>query len=207
MEKQEKIGYNLEPIKNDISNFIKLYSKQKILISSQTEYIQAGDLIKVVKNKINKIEEQRKTWTKPLDESKKRIMEDVKNAINPLKEFENNVKITMTDWYMKEKIRKDKEQAILEAKAKEQAIKEQKKNGAKIPIMSAVPIVNNIQTQRGDMSVTTMKKVWTFKVVDETKIPREYLSINEVEIRSSIRGGIRKIKGLEICQEDQLSIR
>jgi len=207
MEKQEETGYNLEPIKQDINNFIGLYSKQQIKISSQDEYIKAGDLIKIVKNKINKIEEQRKSWTKPLDESKKRIMENVRDVIDPLKDFESSVKQVMTDWYMKEKARKDKEQAKLEERAKAKAIKEQKECGADIPIMPAIPVVNDIKTQRGDMSVTTMKKVWKFKVIDETKVPREYLSLDEVEIRRAIREGKREIKGLEIYQEDQLNIR
>jgi len=189
---------DLEPIKKDIENFI--YSNQEVSITSNDEYLKAGDMLKWVKNKIDKVEEQRKNWTKPLDEAKKRIMEDVKKVIQPLENFSELVRLKMTEFYCEEKKRKDKEQAEIDANA----LKDLKEKGQS---EVEVAVVNDLKTQKGEMSTTTMKKVWKFEIIDETKIPREYLEVDEVKIRSAVKGGIREIEGIKIYQDEQLSIR
>lgn len=50
-------------------------------------------------------------------------------------------------------------------------------------------------------------KRWVFEVIDVAVIPREYLMINEVEVRAAIKAGIRSIPGLFITQEESLTIR
>jgi hypothetical protein len=59
-----------------------------------------------------------------------------------------------------------------------------------------------IRTEGGAKSTTA--KVWTFKVMNEAEIPREYLVLDEKKVRDAIRVGTRNIAGLEIYQADQL---
>ena len=50
-------------------------------------------------------------------------------------------------------------------------------------------------------SATNIRKTWSFTVMDEKKIPRIYLKLDEQAIRASIRDGVRDIPGLEIFEE------
>lgn len=52
-----------------------------------------------------------------------------------------------------------------------------------------------------------LTKRWTFKVVDETLIPRAYLMIDDKKVKDEIAGGARSIPGLEIFQSDSITLR
>jgi hypothetical protein len=58
-----------------------------------------------------------------------------------------------------------------------------------------------------DGSVGIRNKPWTYRVVDESQVPREYLAIDSAKVREAIRGGVREISGLEIYQEEGLAVR
>jgi hypothetical protein len=49
--------------------------------------------------------------------------------------------------------------------------------------------------------------VWKFDILDEQKIPRQYLLIDEVGIRAAIRSGVREIEGLKIYEDFEISVR
>lgn len=50
-------------------------------------------------------------------------------------------------------------------------------------------------------------KVWQAEVVDETKVPRQYLAVNMKAINQAVRDGERSIPGVKIEQVDRLSVR
>ena len=53
---------------------------------------------------------------------------------------------------------------------------------------------------------TVTAKRWTFEVVDESKIPREYLIVDGTAVRKAIRNGVREIDGLDIFQVEGLRV-
>lgn len=181
-------------IKEDNDNF--LYENQEITIETQDQYTAAGDKIKEVNTRIRKLEEKRKQYTDPLDDLKKQIMSDFKQMTDPLEEFVDMVKSKMLEFYKAEQKRKDEEQKRIEAEALEKAKQEDVSE-------VIVPVVNHqLKTQRGYKSTITVKKVWKWRVVDETKVPREYLCLDEKKINLAVRNEVRKIDGLEIYQEE-----
>lgn len=50
-------------------------------------------------------------------------------------------------------------------------------------------------------------KKWTYKVTDVTAVPKEYLMIDEKKVKAAIAACTRFIGGLEIYQEESLSLR
>jgi hypothetical protein len=50
-------------------------------------------------------------------------------------------------------------------------------------------------------------KHWTFKIIDASLVPREYLTISETTVRNAIKAGLRSIPGIEIFEEDRTSFR
>jgi len=76
--------------------------------------------------------------------------------------------------------------------------------GAKVAQAEAVLPSKTVRTDAGS---STVKKVWTFHLVNLDAVPTEYLVLDEAKVRDAIRAGVRAIPGLEILQEEQLAVR
>lgn len=94
---------------------------------------------------------------------------------------------------------------ILELSNKLQAVvRRMKKLGVDDPEGLAGPKV----TVRGALGSTgTLADAWTFKVIDLSQVPREYLCIDTQAVNRAIKDGIREINGLEIYNERVLKTR
>lgn len=172
---------------------------REVVISNQDEYTHAGDVMKLCKNKIKEIEDERKLYTQPLDESKKRIMAKAKSITEPLEQYIEKISKAMGDWFLVEEKRRREEQKKLE----EQAIKEAGDNPDVI-----VPIVESVKTTHGNVSTTTGIKYNDFTIIQEELIPREYLMVNESAIKEAInKGGIKEIPGVKIEEKVRFTNR
>ena len=54
---------------------------------------------------------------------------------------------------------------------------------------------------------SVVRKVWTFRLTDLSKVPLQYIQLNETAVRNAIKAGERNIAGLEIFQECQVAIK
>lgn len=54
---------------------------------------------------------------------------------------------------------------------------------------------------------SVVRKVWAFRLTDLSKVPLQYLQLNETAVRNAIKSGERNIAGLEIFQECQVAIK
>lgn len=54
---------------------------------------------------------------------------------------------------------------------------------------------------------STVRKVLTFRINDLSKVPVEFIQLNEIAVRNAIRAGAREIAGLDIYQECQVAIK
>lgn len=50
-------------------------------------------------------------------------------------------------------------------------------------------------------------KRWAFKIIDASLVSRDYLQIDETKVKAAIAAGTRTIQGLEIYQEEGITIR
>ncbi len=50
-------------------------------------------------------------------------------------------------------------------------------------------------------------RTWTFEILNQIDIPREYLIVDETAIRAAIKAGTRSIPGVKIFQKESLAIR
>ena len=54
---------------------------------------------------------------------------------------------------------------------------------------------------------SVVRKVWAFRLTDLSKVPLQYIQLNETAVRNAIKAGERNIAGLEIFQECQVAIK
>jgi len=197
---------------------------QKYTITDIEIYNTAADHLKTIKGKTKEIDDARKSMTKPLDESKKKIMDFFRKPLEQLKLAEGKIKGAMLDFKREQERKRQEEEARLRALAEKEAEKERKKlekkaekaeakgdtekaeelREQKEEVFAPTPIV---ESKVNKVSGISTKKVWKYRIVDETKIPHEYMMPNEKKIGQFARmaQGTQQVPGIEFYAEETLA--
>ena len=175
----------------------------------------ASDFLKQIKDTEKKIEAKRLEFTAPLNKSLKAINATFKHPKEQLAEAKKIVanKILLWRSIEAEKIRKAEEEArkveaekvrkIQEALKAEVDAKKKQAMIEEIIKVEAKPIIEKQETTIGN---TQARKIWSFEVIDFSKVPDKYKEIDKTEVNVSIRAGEREVNGLRIYQKEILSI-
>ena len=204
METQDK---KLEEIKKDAKSLqVKV---QKLKITTDKEAVQATEMLSQVKARAKRIEEIRLSYTKPLNDSLRKINGDFKMALAPYEEMERMLKRCILDFRAEqEKIRRAEEEK-LRKEAERKAIAEAKKNKTsqkKALENVIVPTIEKADSAIHSASgVAKTRLVWKHKITDFSKLPDEYKVVNDTAIRNARKGGLMIIPGVEFYQEEELS--
>lgn len=205
MEQDKKIA----EIKKD-TQAISLKVQKLPKITDEKMAVKATELLTQIKARYKRIEELRLSYTKPLNESLRRINADFKSALNPLEELERKVKTAIIDFRAEVERKRREEERRLQEEARKKAIEEAKKNkvSQKKAVENAVmPTIERQETTMQSKSgMVKARMVTKFKVVDQNKVPDKYWVIDESLIRQDVRNGLMKIDGVEIYQEEELSV-
>lgn len=198
---------------------------EHISITNDYDVSMATELLAQVKGRAKAIENLRVLIVQPLNDQVKKINNMFKSQLEPLEQIETTVKraiivfrqmqaeIQRREQMQAESARQD-ELRILEAErlaAAEanapleviQALEEKQEDLALRPV-TIEPIKTSVRSTSGSMSA---KKIWKFRLVNGDEVPREYMMVNETAIRRAIADGIHEIPGVEIYQEESISIR
>jgi hypothetical protein len=175
---------------------------REIVITNQDEFLQAGDVLKLCKDKIKEVDEERKSYTAPLDEAKKRLMAKAKAITEPIEAYIDKINKAMSDWHIEQnKIRKEEEERI--EKEKDDYYKKCQEDGTMpkdIDLMTKQPEAIETKTTRGNIATTSMVETWDFEIINPEEVERQYCSPDEKIIRQAIKSGVREIKGIKITQ-------
>lgn len=140
-------------------------------IVSPADLEMSANILKTIKQKKKKIDEVRKSLTRPLDAAKKGIMDFFRPAENKLSEAENAMQKTILDFRAEERKRIEEEQR----KATEEARKKQAEELARIQkeqeeaeMMGDSETVENLEMQK--TVVATTAEVATVVTTEEPKL-------------------------------------
>lgn len=170
----------------------ELTPKVSLLIQDQqsydpfedNQYLEQGTFLLSRFDKAKKmVEDQRLVFSKPLNESIKWVNSFFRNFSEP---------IEIADRELRNKLAIHRKQ--LEAEKLEEQIDAYEND---------LPEVQSLNKKIGGVVV---KKVWTFKVIDGSQIPVQYMAIDSVKIRAAIHSGARQIPGISIYQTEQVSL-
>jgi len=157
---------------------------------------QEGDayhILTKIKNTLKAIEDKRKTITQPLNESLKATNNMFKELSEPFKEADGIIRDKILTF------REEQEELAEKKRAKQEAIQasHEARGHQTHDLVEIEPEV---------AAETKTVKRWVFDVVSESKVPRDYLTIDIQKIRQAVRDGIREIPGVEIYQEEGLRV-
>lgn len=198
----------LKEIKKDAVAMTK--KVEKVVIKNEKQMDDASELLTQIKARQKRIEEIRLTYTKPLNESLRKINSDFKEASAPYLEIEGKIKQAIIAYRQEIERKRREEEMRLQEEARKRAIEEakkQKKSQKKALDEIILPTVEKqesvIQTKSGQVKTRKVKK---FRIIDEERVPRKYWIIDERLIRQDVAYGVEEIKGVEIYEEEVLSV-
>lgn len=188
------------------------------VVRDADEYRVAGDELQRVKGAQRRLDELRKSMTRPLDAAKKAIMDFFRGPEDKLARAENGIKRAMIGFQQEqerkraeeqrradEAARKERERLAAQARAAEASGKvekaaqlEQRAAGVVAPVISRnPPKVTGVQT----------REIWRFEVTDPDLVPREYMSVDESKIRRVVGAlkGDAKIAGVRVWSEKAIA--
>ena len=225
MDTDKNLMLTLEPMQ--IESY-RIDERAKLIsVTDAVSYDTAVTFLKEVNTKLKDFKAQREKYIKPMKDSIKAIDDKLKEPIKLLEDTDTTLREKLNN-YLSE-VRKQEEQrlALERKKAEDEVIKEidhledakryaleydevtqkaiqrtieNKQNKA----IEATAFVEKINLSTNSASVSM---VWDFEVTDKSKLPLEYLKVDEVAIRNAIRNGERNIAGVNIYQKPQISLR
>jgi paraquat-inducible protein B len=184
-----------------VSNSFALQAEEQE-IANQTDVDFANVILKHISQQMKMIEEKRKTFTQPLNQSLREINKTFKELTTPLQTADKILSDKVMAWRRVEqdKIRIEQERIAKEEARRRKIQDAHKRQGHEI----SEPIVMTKPKPLKEIDTTKTRKDWTIEIIDSTKIPREYLIVDERDIREAIRRGIREIAGIRIDQKETM---
>ena len=194
---------------------------QAIIIRSNDDFIKAGEILTAIKSLRKEIDATFDPIIKKAFEAHKEAVAQKKKVDAPLVEAEGIVKPRMAAWNAEqERIRREEEERLREIARKEEEERRLKeaidaeKSGNKeeaeaileTPIEPPPVVIPKTTPKVAGVSFT---KQWKFRITDPNKIPREYLTPDEVKIGGVVRALKDKanIPGVEVYTVDGVSGR
>ena len=203
--------------KDESAQVLQQYENFEVV--SQIDYAAAGEDLKIIKAKYKEVDKLRKSLTRPLDESKSKLMAFFKVPLDNLKAAEGAVNKAMVGWYAEqERIRKIEEDRIRDAQRKEAT--RLAKLAEKAQQRGDTTKMNEFEARSEEVSYSqptlpsrttkvaglAMVKTWKYRIVDVAKIPREYMIPNEVMLGQLARTskGLFKVEGVEFYYTESM---
>lgn len=183
---------------------------------------------------LKEISDYKKAIKKQEDElsaDAKKELAEIKAMFNEPKSFLNNaeeiVRGKINHFLNEQKARMEAEALAIKQKAEDEALKQAEelealKSGAgEYDAVTRRAMIEAIEAKQNKLIDATAKqseinqssansvvrKVWAFRLTDLSKVPLQYIQLNETAVRNAIKAGERNIAGLEIFQECQVAIK
>lgn len=173
---------------------------QNFLVASDQSYNEAGDIISWIAERLKKIEARRIHYVKPLNDHVKDINAEHKGYTQPFQEADRIIREKMMSWRRAEEAYAQAGQERIEKEAKKLA----KETGVSVEeIMASAEVPEAIK----ETTNSTVAKRWVFEIIDMSKVPRNFLCLDEKSVNINIREGVRNIPGLRIYQEESIKLK
>jgi hypothetical protein len=219
----------LSPVAQELVKQANTYELEvnKVTIDNNEQRGNAVELGKKLNGLTKDLETERLNQTRPLDATKKEIMDLYTPVANACATMVNTLKKAILAFDQEERRKADEAARIARLKAEEEARKERERlaklaekqiDSGKVekaeetiakmenvaPVVTPI-IMPQIQKQKGEST----RKNWKFEIIDEKQIPREYLLVDETKIRKVVQAlkGDTNIPGVRVYEEESMSFR
>jgi len=191
---------NLEKTKELVqikkTNTTLLEKAKELTVADQKSSVDASNYLLLIKKAKTNLEEKRKFFVGPLNEQVKRINALFKQYDFPLSHAYKYLTEQLFMYHRKV--------AEEEAKKNDEVIKMAKEVGIDSKDLEVSEKPEPVKTYLGTVST---RKVTKWRLVAFSKLDDAYKMTNDVYINKKIREGVRQIPGLEIYEEEVVTVR
>lgn len=196
-------------------------------IITEADNLKACEMLREVSSFTKTVNAQKKEETAKLKKELDVINDAYKQPLDFLKKADSLLREKINN-YANIKMQNILQKAEEERKAKEEKVIEQlenleniKKDAELYDNVTKAAILDSIASQQNKIIDDTAKqekinisnnsasfrKLWTFEIVDISKIPVEYLTVNSKAVNDAIKSGVRDIPGLVIREEIKVAVK
>lgn len=180
-----------------------------ITIEDAEHEIKAVDGLKRIKMFSKECEDIRKAKKEPFFDMCKRIDAAFKPISDGLADAEKIIKDKINEYLRKLEVKRQAEAAEAQKKFDEdnlKALEDRAFTGKSVEV--PVPeIVLQKTESRGNYGSASQKSNWKWELVDLSKVPAEYMTVDESKLTAVVKGGVRSIPGIRIYDDKTISIR
>lgn len=177
-----------------------LLKAESLTVKNQQEYSEAVEVLSKIKTVMKMVKENKEAITKPINES----LKNIRALFSPIEEntekAEDIIKSKMRNFLDEEEERERKEKEKIAHKLALGKISEEK---AIEKIEDVKKMENKVETKTGGATVRIERK---FRITDEFRIPREYLTPDLAKIKDAVLKQNQIIDGVEVYEEKNISI-
>lgn len=162
----------------------------------ESDIDELQSVTKAIKETYKDIEDTRKSITSPLDDCKKLVMDYIRGAKDNAQKAKKNIKKIVLAWNdEQDRIRREEEsriQAKIEAERKKAELAQEMEDDEAVEqqalkVERMEEAAKEKSEEKPDIDRRTFRKNWRAKVMDEKKIPREYLEPNMTKLNKAAR--------------------
>lgn len=186
----------------------ELESQQEILlrwldnpvVTNEPEQKQAEELLISARFAINQAEEKRKELTRPLDESKKRIMNLFRPYLDRL-----NIGVTLLTRALQQyhalKVEAAEAARLTQLTQQAARIAEAKDTGEVIEPLSQAIAPAAAKSSRSNLGLVTYREDLNIEIVNPNLVPRDLCEPSMTKIRARVKSGITDIPGVLVSKK------
>lgn len=208
----------VKPVAERVDSLVE--SVDTFAVANADDYAAGAEVLKTIKGLASDVEAQRKKITAPLDQAKKEVMDLFRPFTNALTDAEGKIKRRLIGWKSEqdriareeqrkadERARKERERLEVQARAAAEAGRAERaetlRQRAEV-VVSAPPT-----TVAPKVSGISERTAWKFEIVDASKVPDKYKTIDEKKIGGVVRAlkGDTDIPGIRVYEEAVLGAR
>lgn len=185
----------------------------KVVVTNDEEYAQAVDILSKIAGEKKRIEDARKSLGDPLRLLVEKINGMFKVVTAPFLVADTAIRLK-ADSYDRAKIeaiRRENERRQREADEKAKRDLARSVTTGTPPPAAPAPVALTIDVPKtvvgSEGGAATRKSNWSFEIVDENLVPREYCKPDEKTIRAFVNAGKRDIPGVRIFEVSGLAVR
>ena len=189
----------LQTIQGSGTILIAMANAHTVIDQGQAD--EANEILTKINHGLKQIEEKRKSFTAPLNQSLKEINASFKKMVEPIKYAKESLTTRLMTWRRQEqaRINAERDKAVKEEERRRKIQEAHAAKGHKVkeeitPVVKPIPFAVN--------DTTKVQKRWTHEIEDEASVPREYLMVNGPAITAAVRAGVRDIPGVKIYQKE-----
>jgi len=185
----------------------ELQSQQEILlrwldkpvVTNEPEQKQAEELLISARFAIKQAEEKRKELTRPLDESKKRIMDMFRPYLDRL-----NVGVTLLTRALQQyhalKVEEAEAARLTQLAQQAARIAEAKGTGEVVELSQAITPAA-AKSSRSNLGMVTYREDYSIEIVNPNLVPRDLCEPSMTKIRARVKSGITNIPGVLVSKK------